>query len=440
MKKLLFIGMILSIFTAGHAAAEEMMTQKLTIEDAVSEAIRSNPSVVEAIANQEAALQMVKSERADLLPQLSLNYNYTAMKETPIRKTPSGPMQVSHQYQFGWDVTVVQPLFAGFALQSKLKISQLESVAKELEKQQAILEITLAVRKACHNLLLTKKLLMVSDHEVESLQAHKRDAELFYREGLISPNDKLKAEVALANSLQTREKVRSQVQKAEFAVNQLLNRPLDEEISILDESKTPVTDGDKGYSIEQLSDQAVNDRPIMQLLDIGMEKLGYSRKMSQSDWYPKVSLVGSYKKSGEDPWADENDFADSDGSFMTLQATWNFFSGGKTVARTKAADLQKKALSARIKTYRTQVLTEVRSAVLDCKVALKNIRTAEKALDQARENYRITNLQYQQQEATSTDVLDANIYLTQADSNFFMALYGYLDANAALKRAVGEKT
>jgi outer membrane protein TolC len=122
----------------------------------------------------------------------------------------------------------------------------------------------------------------------------------------------------------------------------------------------------------------------MQLLGIGMEKLGYSRKISQSGWYPQVSLVGSYKKSGGDPWADENDFSDPDGSFVTLQATWNFFTSGKNVARTKADNLKIKALSARIKNYRTQVLTEVRSAVLDCQVAFKNIKTAEKALDQAR--------------------------------------------------------
>lgn len=431
MKKVLFIGIFCTIFNTLPVSAEET----LTIEEAVLEAISTNPSIREAGANQEAAMQTVKSERADLLPQLSLGYGYTALKETPIRKTENGPMQVAHQYQYGWDVTVVQPLFAGFALHSKLKISQLESVAKDLEKQQTILDIALATRRACHHLLLAEKLLMVSNHEVESLEAHRREAALFYREGLISPNDQLKAEVALANTLQTREKVRAQVQKAKFAINQLLNRPLDGEVHISDKSKAT---SDK-YNLNQLSDQAISDRPIMQLLDIGMEKLGYSRKMAQSGWYPQVSLVGSYMQSGKDSLADENEYADNDESFVALQAKWNFFSSGKTTARTNTVDQQIKGLSARIDNYRTRVLNEVRSAVLDCDVAFKNIRTAEKALDQARENYRITNLQYQQQAATSTDVLDANKFLTQADSNYFTALYGYLDANAALERAIGKK-
>ncbi len=80
---------------------------------------------------------------------------------------------------------------------------------------------------------------------------------------------------------------------------------------------------------------------------------------------------------------------------------------------------------------------EVRNTGLDCEVAKKNIATASKALDQAQENWRITNVQYQQQVATSTDVLDARTFLTQADTNYYNSVYGYLSAVAELNRVVG---
>jgi hypothetical protein len=66
---------------------------------------------------------------------------------------------------------------------------------------------------------------------------------------------------------------------------------------------------------------------------------------------------------------------------------------------------------------------EVSDALLDCRVAHTNIATAEKALSQARENWRITALQYYQQVATSSDVLAARFFLTQADTNY----YSYID-------------
>jgi len=61
---------------------------------------------------------------------------------------------------------------------------------------------------------------------------------------------------------------------------------------------------------------------------------------------------------------------------------------------------------------------EIKQALLASRVARANIETAEKALEQAQENWRITRLQYQQQMVTASDVLDAWPYLTQADSNY----------------------
>jgi outer membrane protein TolC len=47
-------------------------------------------------------------------------------------------------------------------------------------------------------------------------------------------------------------------------------------------------------------------------------------------------------------------------------------------------------------------------------------------------------LGYRREAATSTEVLDARTDLTQAETNYYQALYGYLDALAALERAIGQ--
>jgi outer membrane protein TolC len=75
---------------------------------------------------------------------------------------------------------------------------------------------------------------------------------------------------------------------------------------------------------------------------------------------------------------------------------------------------------------------------LDLQVSRKNIRTAKESLGQAKENYRITNLQYQQQITTSTEVLDARTFLSQAETNYYGALYGYMISEAELERAMGK--
>jgi outer membrane protein TolC len=66
----------------------------------------------------------------------------------------------------------------------------------------------------------------------------------------------------------------------------------------------------------------------------------------------------------------------------------------------------------------------VEGVVLDLRTARKNTRTAEKNLAQARENRRINKLRYDQQIATATDVLNAQIDLTWSNTNYYRALYG----------------
>jgi outer membrane protein TolC len=72
-------------------------------------------------------------------------------------------------------------------------------------------------------------------------------------------------------------------------------------------------------------------------------------------------------------------------------------------------------------------------------VAEENIQTAQKALEQATENLRITRLQYQQQVTTVTEVLDARTYLTQAEANYYAARYGWHMALAELERSLGRR-
>ena len=92
--------------------------------------------------------------------------------------------------------------------------AKLDILARQLEKDHTVLDLTGNVKSACYHVLLAKRLREVSKQEVEALAAHKRDAELFYREGLIRPNDVLQAQVVLSNSIQLQEKAHARLQKA----------------------------------------------------------------------------------------------------------------------------------------------------------------------------------------------------------------------------------
>lgn len=80
---------------------------------------------------------------------------------------------------------------------------------------------------------------------------------------------------------------------------------------------------------------------------------------------------------------------------------------------------------------------EVKKNYLAMKEAEKNIPVAQKAIEQAEENYRMSEARYTVQVGTSTEVIDAATLLTSARKNYYDALYRYNLAWAALERAMG---
>jgi len=62
-----------------------------------------------------------------------------------------------------------------------------------------------------------------------------------------------------------------------------------------------------------------------------------------------------------------------------------------------------------------------------------------KAIQEKRINFRLKQERYREQLATSTDVLDAQVLLTQAENNYYSALSDYHIAKARLERAIGKE-
>lgn len=429
---------LLLALTASSATGTDAEIKRLTIAEVLAEAHMKNPALREADARIQAAKEGKRSARADLYPTATFHYGYTGVTETPVMKTDGGVFQAAHRHLYNWDVTVIQPLFTGFALTSRYRMADLDIVAREYEKAQIRLDLTWDTQKAYYDLLLAGKLFAVAEDEVQALTAHQKDAALYYEQELIPLNDLLKSEVGLANALQQSERARANEQKAMVQINRLMNRPITDPIIIEDaEDVSAIDKGDLNWNT--LCQEALKHRPVLQLVKTGLQKLGLAERLTKRSWYPEIALVGRHGREGDTPAAVDNDFSNAHNTSIRVEASWRFWDWGKTRAEVNQTQQHTAALTAQIESIENRIRQEVQNAILDCRVALKNVDTALRSQDQAKENWRITNLQYNQQVATSTDVLDARTFLTQADTNYYRALYGYLTALAALDRATGKR-
>ncbi|MGH9426214.1 MAG: TolC family protein, partial [Terriglobia bacterium] len=70
--------------------------------------------------------------------------------------------------------------------------------------------------------------------------------------------------------------------------------------------------------------------------------------------------------------------------------------------------------------------------------ARERITVAEQGVKQAEEHYRVTSARFKQGLGLNSDLLDAEVALLQAKTNYAQALVDFGLAQASLERAIGE--
>lgn len=441
MKKINFYALILVvIWITGipHAAAAQESIQnfqdtgQLTLPEAIKIARKQSNKIKAAEEEVESANYEKKSALTYMFPQVKASYGATLFSDEPYVSMSGTTIDVFGTEMTTWEVTVQQPLLA-LQIYHGYNTAKIGVEAKELAKKIAVQDIVRDTKKAYYNVLLTQKITAVAEQAVEALTAHEEDAHKYYDQGLIPQNDLLRAQVALANVEQQKTTALGHRELAASQLNLLLNYEMDRKLQLQDiETVTPVS-----LSKEELIAEALENRPELLAMRAHLRILDGQVKIAKSEYFPQIGIAGQYRQIGDDLLATENEYNNQHIGLISVQAKWNLFQWGRNVYNVKKNLRQKYAVHEQLKVAEDGITLEVKNAYLQAKVAEKNIKTARSALNQSKENWRMTKLQFQQQVATSTDVLDARTFHTQADSNYLTALYGYMIAIADLERAVG---
>ena len=412
--------------------------EMLDLKTSLDMALKNNLLIQEKLVQIKAAKEGVKVARSEFLPKLETSYSYTRLKDSPyaiFREMPEKPhIIMGPENNYTWDIQFSQPIFTGFYLSSQYKLNKLGVDIAHLERIEAEQEVIKQVKVAYFQVLLAEKYKEVAEIAVKNLEAHLKDAQALYDAGIIPMNDLLKSKVALANARQDLVRAKNNLQTAISNFNIILRLDVNHPTKIKDIlNYQPLK-----LNLKYLLKIAIKERPELKQIAKQLEQMEAQVKMAKSQYYPQLAMVGKYERIGNHPNVNGNDYQNPDQFYLTLQAKWTFFEWGKTRAQVKKLRWQKDALEKTLNRIKDQVRLQVKTAYLNLKEAEKNIETARISVRQAKENYRITDLQYKNQVTTSTEVLDAQTLLTQAQNNYYGALYRYNTAIAQLERAIGK--
>jgi len=425
---LLWVTPFLYWINPGIIFAEE--ARSLTLKESIEIALRNNLSALSAKEEIQGAVFRKKASFDDFFPKLSAQYAYNKLNEAPTLPVPrvgNIPLGWEETYQFS--LNLEQPLFTGFYLKTLHDLAGLGLDISKIRLERIYQELTLRVKEAYFQTLKAEKLKEVAQQAFRQVSAHREVARHFYEAGMIPKNDFLQAEVQLAQFRQNLVKAENGVELARAAFNTLLRLGLEVTIFLPE----PLVYLPFPFSLEAAQKKALAIRPEVRELDLLVAQASKSVGLVRSNYYPKVILSASYTK------AEDRPLPQTESWNVIALAKWTFWEWGKTNHQVEEGKVKVRQAENAREELKDGIRLEVKQAYLGMTEAEKNIPVAQKAIEQAEENLRINQARYQEQVATSTDVLDAQTLLTQALTNFTNALADFNIAQARLEKAIGAK-
>ena len=415
-------------------AQAQLQGPPMTLLEAVDTALVANLELKKSNNDIEAAQAVKKAQRTFFFPTLNATYRAVVVDEPGQIGGALGGF-AAFRDEFNLSAGFTQPIFQGFALLNQYKIADLGLDVAQLNRRLSRLEVIFLAKEAYFEVLKAEKLREVAANSVKVLESQVEVARNFYEVGMTPLNDLLQTQVELANVRQELIVAQNNLDVAQSRFNIVLQRAVNAPVRLTDIQIFEPLANNLDYYLQEAEKHRLEITVADLQIDIAQKELGLSRR----DFYPSITLEGSaFRRSNKWYLSEPTEpFFDSDGWSVAGIATWNFWEWGRTAygQREKRSRLSQAKISR--EQARLQIRLEVEQSYLKVRESEKNIVTIETAIEQAKENMRITEERYKEQAATSTDILIAQNLLFRTQTNFFNALYDFKIAKAFLQRAIG---
>jgi outer membrane protein len=411
-----------------------------TLRRTVESALEANLALKKSLDEIDAASANRNAATTEFFPTLNARYGYIE-RDKPTRQTlgtGAGTVDVliNPEHEYNFVTSFSQPIFTGFALYNQYKIADLGLDVAEFTERLTRQDVILDAKNAYYLILKSQKLLEVADDTVKLITAQKEVAENMYQVGMSPLNDLLQSQVQLANAKQSYITAQNNLDLAKAQFNTLLRRPVNAPVKVADILDYTPWEKDIDYCLALAEELRLE----IEVADLQVQIAEKDYKLSQRNFFPTVNLTGTWTRRGED-WDVDGGEGIADKDFWDIRATasWDFWEWGRTRFGVK----EKLSRLSQAKLGKQQILDniflEVKQAYLRTLESQKNITTIEKAIEQSKENLRITEERFKEQVSTSTDVLVAQTLFTETMTNYYNALYDFKIAKAILYRSLGQE-
>lgn len=438
---------------------------KLTLKEAENIAFQNSQRIQMAQKEVEIAEDKVKQVRAGYWPKVTLYGGYTHFNNTPndvelanqlitmnngldtladnmvlygqMTRNPNPvwmglaenleqkPLLDDTPNYYGLKLMIEQPLYTGNRLGAMSKQADANLAYAKANLNTARESVAFDVKKAYYTVIYAQRTVETLQKAVNSMEGHLHEANNYYKAGMVPKLDVIRAEVKLADLKQKLTMAVNSLYLAKKALNFTLGVDLTNDYTVDEEVVLVSVD----QSLEDCKEIAIKHRLELAAIEMKINMAQENVEIARSGQRPLVGL----QVKGEDthPYASEPTVS------INLVASLTIFDGGMVKNKVNEAKnvLQQAKTGKELMTR--GVLLEVEQAYRNLLTAKEAVQVAQGSIEQAKEASRMAEISYQAGLCTSLEKIDAEVALTQAESNYTQALSLYNIAYAQLQKAMG---
>ena len=407
-------------------------TRKLSLQESIDLALANNKTVLIQKQEVESMNGQVTQARSAALPNLSGYTEYLITKGTMnFGGTEGFTFDLDDKY-YEAGVTLQQTIYSFGRVGAALKAAKAARGYASEELLTVQRQVTYVVKASFGAVLLAREMSGLAKESLALAEAHLKNVEHLHKQGVVSEYELIRARVQVAQLVPASISADNELDRTLIVFRNALGLSADERVEPDgDLVRRPVE-----ISVEEAFAQARQKRHEIAAAQFRVVGMKAALDVTRAYRYPSLSFIGNAYLDTEEPEFDDQKWRTKVWSAM-LNLSIPIFDGlmtrGKitqTRAQYEQARLQSEQITDVVRLDVEQAVSKLTEAkeLMDAQVA--SVEQAQKGLD-------IANIRYGNGVGTQLEVLDAQVALSTARTNYFTAVYEHFMAIAGLERATG---
>ena len=417
----------------------------LTLDDAVSIALRNNRLVKNSVLEAQKFDFQVSTMRSRRLPHFQFSalggellqpFDFTFAKGVfgtypgvgPIPSTEAKvhtPAQLTAYLTGGMDVPLSQQYKIGLGIRATELGRDIAKEDVRAERQKIAAE----VRNAYFELVATQAAVDAAREGVRTLEESQRVTQRYIVEKTVLKGDALEVDARLTKAQYDLSVAENGLATQQEHLNQLLARDLETPFRVDFISEEDTT----ALSLEEARRQASESRPEIRQAHLKEKQADYDRRLAKAEYIPDFGIAVSYMG------IQNVQVLPTNVGMAGFALTWEPFDWGRRHNRVREKSNTLAQAHNGAQEAESQIGVEVGQKYRKWKetaLLLKATRTGHEA---AAEEFRVTSNKYKEQAALIKDLLQAQARSSETSFQYQQALSSYWSSLADLRRAMGEE-